>query len=78
MAEPEPLAAEDALRGGLFRDGDPQSGRDPWKVGPYRIVARLDHYAGRDGNPHGYWTVSPLLRNLGETGGRLSEWRRAD
>ncbi len=36
------------------------------------IVARLDHYAATRGNPHGYWTVSPLLRNLADRGGRLA------
>lgn len=46
------------------------------EIGLSEIVARLDYYAGRDGNAHGYWTVSPLLRSLAESNQRLSDWRR--
>jgi len=45
------------------------------EIGLDRIVARLDHYAATFGNDQGYWTVSPLLRNLASTGRRLSDWR---
>jgi 3-hydroxyacyl-CoA dehydrogenase len=45
------------------------------EIGPGHIVARLDHYAQKFGNAHGYWTVSPLLRTLAETGHRLLDWR---
>jgi len=38
------------------------------------VVQRLDHYAATRGNPHGYWTVSPLLRRLASEGGRLSQY----
>lgn len=46
------------------------------EIGLAEIVARMDHYAGRNGNEHGYWTVSPLLRRLSETGQRLTDWHR--
>lgn len=46
------------------------------EIGLSEIVGRLDFYAQRDGNEHGYWTVSPLLRALAEKGQRLSDWRR--
>jgi len=36
------------------------------------VVARLDHYAGARGNEHGYWTVSPLLRQLVQEGKPIS------
>ena len=32
-------------------------------VGLGTVIARLDHYASTRGDEHGYWTVSPLLRN---------------
>ncbi|SHM50656.1 3-hydroxyacyl-CoA dehydrogenase [Paracoccus solventivorans] len=44
------------------------------EIGLPEIVARLDHYAARDGDPHGYWQVSPLLRSLAAQGGRISSW----
>ncbi|WP_158969397.1 3-hydroxyacyl-CoA dehydrogenase NAD-binding domain-containing protein [Chachezhania sediminis] len=46
------------------------------EIGLDRIVARMDHYAARDGDPHGYWTVSPLLRQLAEARASLTDWRR--
>lgn len=44
------------------------------EIGLGEVVARLDHYAARSGDPHGYWQVAPLLRRLAETGGRISDW----
>ncbi len=44
------------------------------EIGLKTVVARLDHYAQRSGNPWGYWDVSPLLRRLASGGGRLSDW----
>ena len=51
-------------RGGPMRYADER--------GLAHIVGRLDHYAATRGNPHGYWAVSPLLRNLADSGGRLA------
>ena len=45
------------------------------EIGIAEIVSRLDHYAATLGNPHGYWTVAPLLRDLAASGQRLSDWR---
>jgi len=42
------------------------------EIGLDRIVARLDHYAATFGNPYGYWTVTPLLRDLAARGQRLT------
>lgn len=44
------------------------------EIGLPEIVARLDHYAARDGDPHGYWQVSPLLRRLAAQDARISNW----
>lgn len=44
------------------------------EIGAKRIVARMDHYAAISGDPHGYWSVSPLLRMLATKGGRLTDW----
>lgn len=44
------------------------------EMGLRRVVERLDHYAARTGDGNGYWRVSPLLRRLAETGGRISSW----
>ena len=44
------------------------------EIGLAEVVARLDHYAAHRGDPHGYWQVSPLLRRLAGTGGRISDW----
>jgi 3-hydroxyacyl-CoA dehydrogenase len=46
------------------------------EIGLATIVARLDHYAETFGNDHGYWTVSPLLRQRAQSGQRLSDWHR--
>lgn len=48
------------------------------EIGLSEIVARLDHYAERLGNDRGYWSVSPLLRDLARQGARLSDWRPQD
>ncbi len=47
------------------------------EIGISEIVDRLDHYAATLGNDHGYWTVAPLLRELAQSGERLSDWRPA-
>ena len=36
------------------------------------VVQRLDHYAQVRGNAHGYWSVSPLLRQRAAEGLPLS------
>ena len=36
-----------------------------------RVVERLQHWGRVRGNPHGYWTVSPLLERVAAEGGRL-------
>jgi 3-hydroxyacyl-CoA dehydrogenase len=45
------------------------------EIGLGQIVARLDHLAEARGNPHGYWSVAPLLRDLVARGARLSDWQ---
>lgn len=47
-------------------------------IGLATIVAALDRHAEATANPFGYWTVSPLLRQLAASGERLSRWRRDD
>ncbi|KQP37082.1 3-hydroxyacyl-CoA dehydrogenase [Pseudorhodoferax sp. Leaf274] len=44
-------------------------------IGLADIVRQLDHYARQHGDGHGYWTVSPLLRQLAAEGRRISQWR---
>ena len=44
------------------------------EIGLGHIVARLEHYAARDGDPNGYWQVAPLLRRLAATGQRICTW----
>jgi 3-hydroxyacyl-CoA dehydrogenase len=46
------------------------------EIGLATIVAALDRYAAERGDPHGYWTVAPLLRRRAAAGSRLSDWRR--
>ncbi|MDM0071030.1 3-hydroxyacyl-CoA dehydrogenase NAD-binding domain-containing protein [Variovorax sp. J31P207] len=46
-------------------------------IGLPQIAARLAHYAKTRGNPHGYWTISPLLASLAVQGKRLSDWQAA-
>ncbi|OLL27534.1 enoyl-CoA hydratase [Burkholderia sp. SRS-W-2-2016] len=46
-------------------------------IGLPAIVERMAHYATRDDNPYGYWSVSPLLAALAGEGKRLSDWRQA-
>jgi 3-hydroxyacyl-CoA dehydrogenase len=43
------------------------------QIGLPVIAQRLAHYAATRGNPYAYWTVSPLLQSLAESGGRLSD-----
>lgn len=45
------------------------------QIGLPRIAQRLAHYERTRGNPHGYWTISPLLQSLADQGRRISEWR---
>lgn len=42
-------------------------------IGLRAICDALDRYAAARGDAHGYWSVSPLLRRLADTGGRLSD-----
>ena len=44
-------------------------------IGLALIAERLAHFAEVRGNPFGYWTVSPLLASLAESGQRLSDWQ---
>ena len=44
-------------------------------IGLATVAERLAHYAEVRGNPFGYWTVSPLLASLAESGQRLSDWQ---
>ena len=46
-------------------------------IGLATVAERLAHYAAVRGNPFGYWTVSPLLASLAESGQRLSDWQAA-
>lgn len=41
-------------------------------IGLDQIVDRMDHYAQSRGNAYGYWTVSPLLRRLAQSGERFT------
>ncbi|MFT3819551.1 MAG: 3-hydroxyacyl-CoA dehydrogenase NAD-binding domain-containing protein [Rubrivivax sp.] len=56
-----------AWRGGPMHMAD--------RVGLVRIVERLNHYARTRGNDWGYWTVSPLLAQLAESGASLAGWQ---
>ncbi|MDB5820898.1 MAG: Enoyl-CoA hydratase [Rhizobacter sp.] len=47
------------------------------QIGLPVIVERLAYYARTLGNPHGYWTISPLLASLAAEGRRLSDWKAA-
>lgn len=44
------------------------------EIGLDHVVARMDHYADTLGNPHGYWNVAPLLRQLTSNRARISDW----
>jgi 3-hydroxyacyl-CoA dehydrogenase len=44
------------------------------RIGLAVIVDRLEHFARVRGNPFGYWTVSPLLKDLAGSGRRISQW----
>jgi 3-hydroxyacyl-CoA dehydrogenase len=44
------------------------------ECGLSHVVQRLDHYEATRSNPFGYWTVSPLLRQLASKGRRLSQY----
>lgn len=45
------------------------------EIGLARIVDRLEHYGRERGNAFGYWTVSPLLKQLAVAGRRISNWK---
>jgi 3-hydroxyacyl-CoA dehydrogenase len=47
-------------------------------IGLARIVERLEHYGRERGNRFGYWTPSPLLKQLAVSGRRLSDWRNKE
>lgn len=53
---------------------DHRGGPMEWadQTGLAQVVARLDHYATMRGNAQGYWTVSPLLRQLAQQGRALA------
>ena len=44
-------------------------------IGLGTIVERLAHYARERGNAFGYWSASPLLKDLAARGQRISDWR---
>lgn len=44
------------------------------EIGLGVIAQRLAYYAEHRGNPHGYWSMSPLLARLASQGGRISDW----
>ncbi|MDM0030611.1 3-hydroxyacyl-CoA dehydrogenase NAD-binding domain-containing protein [Variovorax sp. J22P271] len=46
-------------------------------IGLPEIAERLAHYAKLRGDPHGYWSVSPLLASLAVQGQRLSDGQAA-
>jgi 3-hydroxyacyl-CoA dehydrogenase len=48
------------------------------QIGLWKIVARLGHYATQRGNRFDYWTCSPLLADLAESGTSLAGWRSGD
>ncbi|NDZ17351.1 enoyl-CoA hydratase [Variovorax sp. WS11] len=45
-------------------------------IGLHEVAQRLQHYAKARGNPHGYWTTSPLLDKLSVEGRRISSCER--
>ena len=47
------------------------------RIGLTAIAERLAYYAQVRGNPFGYWTVSPLLARLANSGQRVSDWQGA-
>ena len=44
-------------------------------VGLTKILARMQEFADRDGDPHGYWRPSALLEKLAADGGNFASWR---
>jgi 3-hydroxyacyl-CoA dehydrogenase len=44
-------------------------------VGLPSILARMKEFADRDGDPHGYWRPSTLLKKLALEGGSFAAWR---
>ena len=45
------------------------------EIGLAVIAQRLTHYAQTRGNAFGYWSVSPLLQSLADSGQRLSDFQ---
>lgn len=56
---------------------DHQGGPLFWadRIGLPSIVARLERFARERGDQFGYWTVSPLLKQLASDGKRISDYR---
>lgn len=52
--------------------GGPLWMADHW--GLSQVVERIEHYAKLTGNAFGYWTVSPLLKQLAAQNVRISDW----
>lgn len=52
--------------------GGPLWMADQW--GLSKVVERIEHYAKLTGNAFGYWTVSPLLKQLAAQNVRISDW----
>lgn len=46
------------------------------RIGIATIVERLSYHARTRGDAYGYWTIAPLLDQLGRSEGGLSNWRR--
>lgn len=44
------------------------------EIGLDHITKRLEHYAHTRGNRYGYWSVSPLLRELAASGDKLARY----
>ena len=44
-------------------------------VGLTKILARMQEFADRDGDPHGYWRPSALLEKLAADDGNFASWR---
>ncbi len=45
------------------------------RLGLAHVVERLEHHGRARGNPFGYWTVAPLLKELAASGRPISDWR---
>ncbi|MCJ7556049.1 MAG: 3-hydroxyacyl-CoA dehydrogenase NAD-binding domain-containing protein [Gammaproteobacteria bacterium] len=44
-------------------------------IGLPNILASMKEFAGRDGDPHGYWSPSALLEKLAAEGGSFATWQ---